>query len=271
MSDIMDEFEFKPLTDGLGFHKKPQDGSTAKSSSPSQLDAMFGNPSKSRIPDISTPLPRNSKVIAAEPTELPTTTVDEILKTLQEKKRPTAQFSSQVSSQTKIGQSKAINAINAINATDVKTRIDATPEPIKFQPAIWNFSAFVLDFMLILASNLLCLIILLVTTKVDLFANLYNPDAAGMIYFSLAALFFGTTWIYLVVNRIFLGATPGEWVFDQRLGFPHETESASYSLKIALRTSLILLSGVILFPLLSLAFGRDILGHWLGIQMMKKA
>ena len=257
MSDIMDEFEFKPLTDGLGFHKKPQAGS--RSASPSQLDDMFGNLGKNRIPDISTPLPRTSstkvKADAAQPSELPTTTVDEILKTLQEKKRPNTQLTNP----------------SVAGLSTAKTRIDATPEPIKFQPTVWDFSAFILDFMLILASNLLCLIVLLVTTKVDLFANLYNPDSAGMIYISLAALFLGTSWIYLVVNRVFLGATPGEWVFDQRLGFPHETGSASYSLKIALRTTIILLSGMIVFPLLSLALRRDILGHWLGIRMMKKA
>jgi hypothetical protein len=273
MSDIMDEFEFKPLTEGLGFHKKIQDSPTQsvigndgreknrknfstdepQELSSLQLDAMLGTLGKNRIPDISTPLPRTSHsgekvdVTSASQTELPTTTVDEILKTLQEKKRP----------------SLALNT--------GKTRIDATPEPIKFNPTIWDFSAFTLDLMLILASNLLCLIILLITTRVDLFANLYNPDSAGMIYFSLAALFLGTTWIYLVVNRIFLGCTPGEWVFDQRLGFPQETGTASYSLKIVLRTTIIILSGMIVFPLISLALHRDVLGRWLGIPMMKKA
>jgi hypothetical protein len=92
-----------------------------------------------------------------------------------------------------------------------------------------------------------------------------------MIYLSLAALFVGTAWIYLVVNRVFLGCTPGEWVFDQRLGMPEETGTAFYCLQIIVRTSLIVLSGMVIFPLISAVLNQDVLGRWLGIEMMKKA
>ncbi len=317
MSDIMDEFEFKPLTEGLGFQKKNNEPAksgfsqtlntqftesfgtdfTEKSSdkipnrpavknainnslnafnqfeeinTKSDIDAAVAHLEKggtfgqSRIPEmkptqsafksntpLSTPLPRTENTKLAKKTNtpgaMPATSVDEILKTLQDKKMP------------------------QLSPSVARSRIDGTPEPEKFQKTTWDFAAVMLDVMLVVASNLMCLIILMFTTHVDLFSNLFNPDSAGMIYKSIAALVLGTTWIYLVVNRIFLGCTPGEWVFDQRIGFPKDTGSAMYSLKIVLRSTLTVVTGLILFPLASALMNEDILGTWMDLQMMKKA
>ena len=329
MSDIMDEFEFKPITEGLGFQKKNNE-SPAKEGLSQTLSAQFtegfnsdfaertserasdkipdrpavkmaisnslnafnqfndlntkagmdaaiahlekgGTFGKSKVPELkaapsltknvapsttlSTPLPRtenkNTAGLQAKKqntsNDVPTTSVDEILKTLQDKKMPGI----------------------ANNAT--RTRIDATPEPVKYKKTAWDFAAFMLDVMLVVASNLMCLIILMFTTHVDLFSNIFNPDSAGMIYKSLAALVLGTTWIYLVANRVFLGCTPGEWVFDQRIGFPKDTGTAMYSLKIVLRATLTVITGLVLFPLASALLNEDILGTWMDLQMLKKA
>ena len=252
MSDIMDEFEFKPLTDGLGFHKKTQSEEPQEQRSRRGFDTGFRMPQAS-MPNspptaspLSTTLPRTQKNSVPLTGDLPSTTVDEILKTLNQRKRPD------------------------FAKPNVKTKIDATPEAPRFKPAAFDLSAFLLDIMLILAMNLLCLIVLLVTTKIDLFANLYKPDAENMIYVSLLALFAGTSWIYLVATRMFLGSTPGEWVFDQRLGLPQETGSAMYSLLVMARATLVIASGAVLFPLISTIMKRDVLGRIMGLQLMKK-
>lgn len=260
MSDIMDEFEFKPLTDGLGFHKKNQAEKTnseraerlEKHSSvfgTEPLKAQFDMDAEISTP-LSTPLPRTQR----QPTEkipssmdLPSTTVDEILKTLNDRKRPQFQ------------------------QTQVKTKIEATPEAPVFKATAWDFSAFLLDLMLVLAINLVCLILLLVTTKVDLFANLYNPDADNMIFISMGVLFLGTSWMYLVATRIFMGCTPGEWIFDQRLGLPEETGSSMYSLLVVARSVLVLATGLVVFPLISAFTNRDVLGRWMGLELMKRS
>jgi hypothetical protein len=242
MSDIMDEFEFKPLTDGLGFHSKNQSriAQTVPADIPKETKSSFEGGG------FSTPLPRPQREKAPLSTDLPSTTVDEILKTLNQKKRP-----------------------DFVNSK-IKTKIDATPELPRFKTSSWDFSSFLLDLMLILAMNLLCLIVLLLTTKIDLFANLYKPDAEHMIYWSLLGLFVCTTWIYLVVNRMFMGSTPGEWVFDQRLGHPQDTGSAMYSMLVMARATLVIASGIILFPIISAVMNRDILGRIMGLEIMKK-
>ncbi len=64
--------------------------------------------------------------------------------------------------------------------------------------------------MLVLAASLLCMIVLLVVTKVDLIGNLSNPDSQGMIYLSTISVFGMAAFVYLTLNRIFIGCTPGE-------------------------------------------------------------
>lgn len=259
----MDEFEFKPLTEGLGFQNQnaqkntePKPGFQARTSTIPAATSNAKIPSTptsstAKLNSLSTPLPRNSnpslKTLDSSilETELPTTTVDDILKTLQNRKTP-----------------------NITNT--VQTRIDATPEKPQYRTAVFEFSAVMLDLMLVLAINLMCLMILLVTTQIDLFANLYTPDSDNMVYIGLGTLFVSISWMYLVTSRIFIGFTPGEWVFDQRLGLPEETGSAMYSLKATLRATVTVLTGFVVFPLISLFLGRDVLGQMMGLETMRK-
>lgn len=114
------------------------------------------------------------------------------------------------------------------------------------------------------------MIILLVATKVDLIANLTNPDALGMIYISTAALFATVSFMYLTLNRIYMGWTPGEWAFDQRIGKPNELSTASYSLRVVARSLLVILTGFIVFPLISALFNKDFAGQITKAQLYKK-
>ncbi len=256
-----DDFQFRPLTEGLGFHQKNEaksapetmvQKSTPATSVPSRLKFQTD------LPDIelSTPmLPRkdhskdrnseNSKPASQPRKQIPTTnTVDEILKTLNDKKH--------------------------FDFAD-KKKAPATPVVETYKASHFDISAGTLDAMLVTAATLLSLIVMLVITKVDLFANLSNPDSQYMIYISMAMMVCGIAWIYLVGNRIFLGYTPGEWVFDQRVGQPKQLGSASYALKIAARSTAVIFTGFILFPLFSMLFNSDLLGKVFGAELLKKA
>lgn len=232
-----DDFQFKPLTEGLGFHKKSQEKAPQKN--------QFKFQSETEDLTIGPPLPRkgfdSNPPLSKKPES--SSTVDEILKTLNEKR------SFDFSEKTKLNE----------------------PAPIVYKKSTWDISASLLDTMLVTAATLLCLIILLLVTKVDLFANLYNPDSQGMVYWSLVALVASIAWIYLVGHRVFLGCTPGEWVFDQRLGKPEEFGTSEYALKAILRSTLVLMTGLIVFPLISLFMNQDYLGKLLGLELVKRA
>jgi hypothetical protein len=66
--------------------------------------------------------------------------------------------------------------------------------------------------------------------------------------------------IYFILLRIFLGATIGEWSCGIRIGQPFERMQSNYALKICSRVFLILITGVITLPLLSLVFKKDLAG-----------
>ncbi|MBC7754143.1 MAG: RDD family protein [Moraxellaceae bacterium] len=68
-SDVMDEFEFKPLTAGLGFHKK------------NEIKVTFTNPNSNFQPQINVPMIEDDSILKAQ------SAVNEILKNLNHKKQ----------------------------------------------------------------------------------------------------------------------------------------------------------------------------------------
>ena len=263
--DPFDEFEFKPLTDGLGFHKKKTPKTNLESStpeevkSPSAKSALIKDHGLDLIEETSgdllrPPLPRKSKIpvgpsdlteVGGAPATPAPTAVDEILKTLQKSRN------------------------FELEKKTAKTKI-TSPAVQEYKPTSWSFSAALLDSMLVIAASLLCMIILLVVTRVVLIGILTRPDSEGMIYIATLALFATVSFIYLVVNRVFVGHTPGEWAFDQRLGKPSELNSAMYTVKVLARSVLVIATGFIVVPLLSAVMGRDLAGEITGVRLYKK-
>ncbi len=251
--DPFEEFEFKPLTEGLGFHRKETKSEVKKetkinSSSETLLNAsLFKNSGFDLLedePTLKSPLPRRSTRTEDSRISPSSAAVDDILKTL---------------SQTPAKKTGA--------ATQAKK---ATQRLTEYSTDVVSFAAFLLDALLILASGLLCMILLLAITRVDLIANITHPDKQGYIYMSTFLVFMGVAFIYYTVNRAFLGYTPGEWAYDQRLGTPADMESAWYVPKCLLRWTVIVLTGVILVPIVSKIIEQDFLGEWLGLPLMRK-
>lgn len=220
----MDEFEFKPITEGLGFNKaKSKANSKSKAETP-----LFERSSL----DIDVPLPakKDSKVV-----------VDEILNSLSERKN-----------------------LDFLN--EKQTSKAAATE--KIQTTLIEVPAAILDFLLVAAISLSAVIGLLVTTEIDLMTVL-TASEDPLIYLPLILVFASMSWSYLVATRMYMGQTVGEWVFDQRVGSNEVQKHATYGLRIAARTTLTIATGFILIPLVSLIIGKDFLGRWLKVELMK--
>ncbi len=273
-----DDFEFKPLTEGLGFHQKKN------SSTPAKPLVQF----KTDMPDLemNSPLPRaksssepyahlsaaaTSAAASAAAAASAFTANSKSAKTPANTARPSeAQKGGAPSTNTVDEILRTLNQKKGIDTGVSKSSLKAKAT-VTFKPAAWEVSASLLDAMLVTAGTLFCLILLLVITRVDLFANIYRPDSQGMVYWSLLALVASVSWIYLVCNRIFLGYTPGEWVFDQRLGQPEEQATAAFALKSIARSTLVIATGFIIIPAISFAMNDDILGKITGLRLFKKA
>jgi hypothetical protein len=244
--DPFDEFEFKPLTEGLGFHNRtPAKKAVIAPRVSRDLELELMAPEIKSVPrpqmhtQMNSPLPRREERTPEITNTNTTAKVDEILKTLGERRQ-----------------------FEFTEPEVAKGPAWATSRP--------DLSAILLDGMLVFAAYLGALIVLLTVTKIDLFGNLINPDPEGFIYMGLAGLLATVIFVYMTVHRMFLGCTPGEWVFDQRLGLPRDMRNTSYSIRVAGRAVLVIATGLITFPLLSFLLRRDLLSHATGVQMMKK-
>lgn len=294
-NDPFEEFEFKPLTEGLGFHSQAKPAAIAakvdaKSEFKSELknenkvdSKIWGKPDlkfearrevarteaarseKNYVDDLldlnsletgkldqpllRTPLLKRTNTANSELPPVPSSAkVDEVMKGLQKHN-----WDFKENSKTK-AQRKALNA----------------PPEFMYHASGYDLSAVVLDAMLVVAAFLGSLISLLMVTQIDLIAAI-STASTEMLAATLGSLFAAICWVYLSVNRLFLGSTPGEWVFDQRLGPAEAQGSASYALKSVLRPTLIILTGLATLPLISMIVGRDLLGRLMNLELHQKS
>lgn len=245
MKDPFDEFEFKPITDGLGFHKKKSEFKVESQLDPILKDSGLDLLETNESAPFSTPLPRKSFALETKTLVEETTTsaVDEILKTLQNNKRLD------------------------FDSTKESLKANATEQ---FTKATVSGQAIFLDAMLVIAGSLMCMISLLLITRVDLIGNLTNPQSSAWIYAATASIFALVTIVYMTFNRFIMGSTPGEWAFDQRIGKPEEQTDYRYGFKVALRSVVNIVTGFVVLPIISNLLNKDIAGQISGARLYKK-
>jgi hypothetical protein len=261
--DPFEEFEFKPINEGLGFHRKQRAASIVPMPAPPAQPAPAARSSQNFN---LTPPAANTGTAATFAAPLPRYNTP-----LQTSK---SNFNIPVIEDDSIA--KAQTAVNEIlRNLNQKRQLDFASESQRMQEELRKSRPYIfaatLDGMLILAGFLLSMIIMLTVTRVDLFLNLTHPETSGLIYLATGLLFAAVSFVYMVVNRAFLGFTPGEWAFDQRLGKTSDMESLTYIPRIALRTVLVMATGFVTMQLLSYLFNKDIAGQITGITLFRKA
>ncbi|MBC7421702.1 MAG: metalloendopeptidase [Bdellovibrio sp.] len=294
-ADPFEEFEFRPINEGLGFHRKQKNqsgsGPTAQMSSTDSMtttpapitsrNMMNSTISSSMNTLISSSAPISTSVMtSSNPFQSPLPRPDARAETRFETRLETRPDhrkanSFQVPTIEDDSIAKAQTAVNEIlKNLNQKRQLDFVQETSRLKGESKrskpHFFAATLDTMLITAAFLMSLILMLSITKVDLFMNLTHPKTSGLVYLASAALFLGITFIYMVVNRTFLGATPGEWAFEQTCGRIQQTDKASYVPRLALRTAVVAITGFITLPILSYLLNKDIAGDISGVSLYKK-
>jgi hypothetical protein len=295
-SDPFDEFEFKPLTDGLGFHKK-------------SVNLKDGLKNSGVLQDALQPLPSSMPKMQAD--EMPAATLkkhsfEEVLSSLEKPARGAKSNKGGVSDlkfteplprehkgkkameietprpvqspfpQPGAYKSPAIKAKKVPTQTqlaNVGTRRGAadSPQQRKLTPVTVSFESAILDLIIVMGLTLVFMVMLLLVTKVDLNVVFRNLNTDYMTQLSLGVLFLAVMQMYVVISRSFFGRTLGEWTFDLQMGEDDEQRLEVYPLKIAARSLLVTLTGLILLPLISAIMGRDIAGQITGIRLYKQA
>lgn len=250
----VDEFDFKPITEGLGFHRKQVDLKNQMKAA-KVVSETLGKPTPTKAKPagatLKSPLPRKE----AEPSSSPqpmTPSKDVIDELVRSFKKPAESF---------IEETKTPQVI--IKPTNPQ-KIEGT------DPLPWMLSPFFVDAMLVVAIMLSCLLVTLLVTKADLLLILIQSPSDINFKLVFVAMVSGMSFVYMTMARILLGASIGEMVFDIQLGTLSQRNQFLYGIQVLWRSLLAILTGFILLPLLSMIFRKDILGTLSGLKLFRR-
>lgn len=136
-----------------------------------------------------------------------------------------------------------------------------------YRLAWWSVLASFIDALILISGSSLFLVSFSLVMKSSLgsvVGQVVNQQSGMALYAQVLLAF---AWLYLIVVRSVMGSTIGEWACDLRLGQPHERLQANYILKVVLRSTVILATGVVTLPILSMLSGRDIPGKLSGLKL----
>ncbi len=165
----------------------------------------------------------------------------------------------------------------ALPRIDLFRRVDFTEDAVGFHGgsskrtgirlAMWTWLSAAVDTLMMIALS--CFFVI----SFSLLMKNSAPDVLRYILkdLSLAKIFAGaflfSFWMYMIFLRGFNGATIGEWTCSLRLGQPWQRMQSGYILKVLVRTTLIMATGIITLPILSLLLKRDIAGDISGVKI----
>ncbi len=129
--------------------------------------------------------------------------------------------------------------------------------------ALWTWASAAVDHLMIFGTS--CLFLLIGTFVLQKSAQI--AVTYQMLGSSAAVIYFVISISYFVLFRIFLGATMGEYSCGLRLGQPTERMNKTYSARIIIRTLYITATGIVILPLLSVLFKKDIAGQFSGVSI----
>lgn len=281
--DQTDDFEMKPLTPGLGFQKRQvslkehvaKTGLAQQSlrrSLPPQppaemLEKGAARTSKEIIEELHAALrPARPQVpSAAEAVQL-----TEILpRDITDVKTPTRvpPTPPEISPVNKINFQIPDKAIS--DQTGVRRGAsDNLVNPLT--PISVSLASIVLDGAIVLAFSLIFLVSLVVATGVDLLSVVRGSQNELATQLSLAVLYLAVFEMYVIVARSFFGRTLAEWTFDLQMGDDEQITRARYPAQVLWRSLLNLLTGVVVLPILSLLFRRDLAAKFTGLQLYRR-
>ncbi|HVK59982.1 MAG TPA: hypothetical protein VM432_00470 [Bdellovibrionales bacterium] len=128
----------------------------------------------------------------------------------------------------------------------------------------------IVDAMMVAGVATVLLVCILQITQINLVGMLTNATTDGPTQMNLALLYLAVFQMYMLVSRVFFGATLGEWAFELQLGRDQQQTTFLYPLQVIARTVLTTITGFLFLPLLSIVFNRDIAKYFTGLQLYRR-
>lgn len=131
-----------------------------------------------------------------------------------------------------------------------------------------HFGSAILDTLVSIGLGCVLLAVALSITNVNLLALLENTQTDRETIAALATLFIAGGLLYVLASRSFMGATLGEWSYEIRVGSRGERMRWYYPVLVMWRGLIVAATGFIVFPILSLLAGKDVLKYITGLELV---
>ena len=275
----IDNFEFRPLTEGLGFDKTTEE-SRRPASVPTPLTdkVAFEIPQKDFKSDSPAPVSRSlKKMLDSLPPSVDFT----------EDKNRELNLRSTKSNETLVPETHVYKA--PINNENFDVTLDnslsqAFPKaevskrfyhqlvtPVaQYKEMSSSFASAAIDSLIVLGLASLFVVSLVAITGVDIVAMLTSRELSLRTMTELGLLYVGVTLFYFMLSRGLFGSTLGDWAFDVQLGSQDERTHIMYPFQVIFRTFMILVTGVVMVPILSVAFGKDLAFYFSGLKLYSR-
>lgn len=136
-----------------------------------------------------------------------------------------------------------------------------------YRLAAWSWVASLIDALILVSLSCVFLLVFSFVMQTQAGAVVRELRSDRALGESFVQVFLLSSWIYMIALRAWLGSTVGEWACDLRLGRLQDRLHGRYILKVILRESVILGTGLVTLPLLSLIWGRDLAGRLSGVSL----
>lgn len=286
--DPLDDFEMKPITAGLGFHKKQlslKDHVAATSLVQDKLGRSLpleapphndGRPRSkedilNEIKEALRPLQQKSQYAHSQPSaSRMTETLPRGPEDVRRAMGPEMNITPSTKTPMEIMNFEIPNASMREDA-QTGTRRGAHDAKIRdLVPVSFSITSTILDAVIVLALSMIFMISLIFATEVNLNAVIASAARETSALLSLGVLYLAVWQMYVVVSRSFFGSTIGEWTFDLQLGENDQLTDTLYPAKVLVRSLATIFTGFVVLPILSLVSNRDLASKISGLQLYRK-
>jgi hypothetical protein len=297
-----DSFQFKPITEGLGFHKKVVDLKEEIKQS-GALKTEIGQ----SVPPVPEALIEEDKSLEIEKrvedllSKTPGTDFIESISPQKEEKPVIKQALPRESEEIPVYQPRNYSSVPTVDKVEPKIvreqpeklkkqeyeeisfgqqlpEIKETPKAsvylntelkLSYKESPVHLGAGFFDMIVIAGMTCLFGVGLMIGADIDLFAVFTSMKGDVTAQVGFGVLVFSIIELYMIITRSIFGNTLGEWAFDIQLGTKQEQKSAWYPVFVTWRTIVVALTGFVLLPIISLITRKDETSRISGLRLYR--
>lgn len=268
MKDFEDELDFKPLSEGLGFHQKQVKLEAGhldfvqSQQSPASIKPIYKTGEKEKIPNEILPIWSQSATKTQNSwggnVDLGLTPQEDGIIDRDSISRPLI-----IDNPFYVPRP----SVSPVEVVTLKFSGHDGLRKMKTKPVTTSFMAILMDVFTLIS---LCMIFLTFyfasqdqSLSEVIIAIPHNPVLKNQ----FMGLTISIGFLYLIFSRCVFGRTIGEWMFHMQLGSTKDQEKSIYPIKVFIRTLFVFLTGLIFFPIVSYLFKKDYLVYMSGLEL----